>query len=70
MIGWLCLTFHRQRGHLETAPTFTVPCEGREARFLHRTHRESNPGLRTAVHCTTSAPRQHIKVTFNKSYEM
>ena len=31
-IGWLCLTSHRQRGHLETAPQFTVPCEGREAR--------------------------------------
>ena len=29
--GWLCLTPHRQRGHLETAPPFTVPCEGREA---------------------------------------
>ena len=31
-VGWLCLTSHRQRGHLETAPLFTVPCEGREAR--------------------------------------
>ena len=33
--GWLVgcvLTSHRQRGHLETAPPFTVPCEGREAR--------------------------------------
>ena len=26
-----CLTSHRQRGYLETAPPFTVPCEGREA---------------------------------------
>ena len=32
MVGWLCLTSHRQRGHLETAPPFTVPREGREAR--------------------------------------
>ena len=32
IFGWLCLTSHRQRGHLETAPQFTVPCEGREAR--------------------------------------
>ena len=32
IVGWLCLTSHRQRGHLETAPPFTVPCEGREAR--------------------------------------
>ena len=28
LVGWLCLTFHRQRGQLETAPPFTVPCEG------------------------------------------
>ena len=26
------ISSHRQRGHLETAPPFTVPCEGREAR--------------------------------------
>ena len=32
LVGWLCLTSHRQRGHLETAPPFTVPCEGRGAR--------------------------------------
>ena len=24
---------HRQQGHLEDPPPFTVPCEGREARF-------------------------------------
>ena len=35
---------HRQHGHLETVPPFTVPCEGHEARLIHRTHRESNPG--------------------------
>ena len=49
LVGWLCCTSHRQRGHLETAPPFTVPWEGREARFLHyrflhRSYRESNPG--------------------------
>ena len=32
MVGWLCFTSHRQRGHLVTAPPFTVPCEGHEAR--------------------------------------
>ena len=32
LVGWLCLTSHRQRGHLETTPPITVPCEGREAR--------------------------------------
>ena len=32
LVGWLCLASYRQRGHLETAPPFTVPCEGLEAR--------------------------------------
>ena len=32
MFVCLCLTSHRQRGHSETAPLFTVPCEGHEAR--------------------------------------
>ena len=32
ILYWLCFTSHRQRRHLETAPPFTVPCEGREAR--------------------------------------
>ena len=39
MVGWLCLTSHRQRGHLETAPSFTIPCKGRDC-----PHLESNPG--------------------------
>ena len=51
-LGWLCFKSHRQRGHLETASPFTVPCEGLEARFLHRSHRELNP---VAVHYTTPA---------------
>ena len=38
------ITSHRQRDHLETAPRFTVPGEGREARLLHRFYRESNSG--------------------------
>ena len=37
MVGWLCLTSHRQRGHLETAPPFTVPCEGRGSQKLNET---------------------------------
>ena len=36
MVGWLCLASHRQRGHLKSVPQFTVPCERREVRFLHR----------------------------------
>ena len=33
-IVFLCFTSLQQRGHLETAPLFTVPCEGREARKI------------------------------------
>ena len=40
-VGWLCFTYHRHRGHLETAPPITVHCE---AQFLHRSHHKSNPG--------------------------
>ena len=39
LVGWLCLTSHRQRRHLETTPPFTVPWEGREARWIHRSDR-------------------------------
>ena len=31
-------------GSFKVAPPLTLPCEGREARFLHPIHRESNPG--------------------------
>ena len=59
-VGWLCFTSHRQRGHLETAPPFTVLCEAREARFLHRSHWESNPGpsrgSQLHYRCATPAP--------------
>ena len=64
IVGWfvgnLCLTSHRQRGHYETAPPFTVPCEGREAWFLHRSHRVLNPrqSCDSPLHyrCATPAP--------------
>ena len=65
---WLCLTSHRQWGHLDTAPPFTVPCEGREAWFLHHSHRdrEPTPGRRVPVHYTTAAPRElHNFLTYN-----
>ena len=45
LVSWLCFTSHRQQGHLETAAPFIVPCKGREARFLHRSHWESKPRL-------------------------
>ena len=45
LVGWLDM-FHvssTTRAFRDGTP-FTVPCEGREARFLHRSHRESNLG--------------------------
>ena len=52
----LCFTLLQQRGHLETAPPFTVPCEGRAVPTGNRT-----PGHRVAVHYATAAPRKlHI----------
>ena len=32
LVGWLCFTSYRQQDDLDTAPTFTVPYEGREVR--------------------------------------
>ena len=63
-VGWLA---HRQQGHLETALPFSVPCEGREALFLHCSHRESNPGRCVAVHYTTAAPPQ-LHLSFVRWY--
>ena len=65
LVGWLCLTSHRQRVHLKLAPPFTVPCEGREAWFLHSPHRESNPQVvawQSILHnrCATPAPQTDI----------
>ena len=57
-VGWLCFTSHRQRGHLETAPPFTV--EGRESRFLHSFHWESNsgPSHGSPLHYRCTTPHQ------------
>ena len=60
----LAFTSHQQRGHSQTAPPFTVPCEGHEAWFLLHFNRESNPGCRVAIHYTTAAPHQlHLLYT-------
>ena len=45
LVGWLCLTSHRQGSHLETAPPFFVPCKGREAWF----YTPSPPGIEPQV---------------------
>ena len=59
LVGWLCLTSHRQRGYLEMAPPFSVPYEGGEAWFLHRPYRESNPRLLrgSPLHNCCATPR-------------
>ena len=56
--SWLGFTSHQQRCHLETAPPFTVPCKGREVRFLHVPTGNRTPGRRMVVHYSTAAPRQ------------
>ena len=38
------LTKMAQWSYFYMAPPFTVPCEGRQSRFLHRLLRESSPG--------------------------
>ena len=40
LVGWMCFTSNRKRGHLEMAPLFTVPCETPRSSVLHPTHRE------------------------------
>ena len=61
LVGLLYLPSHPQRGHLETSLPFTVPCEGREAQFLQRPHRESNPRL-VARQCIAQ-PLRHASST-------
>ena len=59
LVDWLCLMSPQQPGHLETTPPFTVPCKGREARFLTPLPPGIKPWVdRVAVHYTTAAPRQ------------
>ena len=54
------------------APPFTVPREGSEARFLHGTHRESNPGPLGGStlhnHCATPAPTCQIDLMLTYNY--
>ena len=73
LVGWSCLTSRRQRGHLETPPSFTVLCEGRGARFLHRSLWDSIPAVAWQFHYTTAAPRQlhvlFLEVNFSPKQE-
>ena len=74
MVGWLCFTSHRQRGHLEMAPPFTDPCEGHKARFLHRTNGKRTSDRHMAIKYSTAALSQllnlytfHVVVFFLQS---
>ena len=63
-VAWLVVFYvPSTRGHLETARPFTVPCEGREARFLHCSNRESNPGSSrgSPLHYRCATPATHPK---------
>ena len=61
LVGWL-VVFNAPstvRSFRDGTP-FTVPCEGREARFLNRTHQGTNPvpSRDSPLHtrCATPAP--------------
>ena len=60
-VGWLVVfrVPSTARSFKDGTPIY-APCEGREARFIYRSHRESNPGsLRGSPlhnHCATPAP--------------
>ena len=60
--GWLCLTSNRQRGHLETVPPFTVPCD---ERFYTVPTENRTQGRGVGVHYTTAAPRQ-LYITYTE----
>ena len=68
-VGWLRFTSHRQRGHLETAPPFTVPCAGHETRFLNRSHQESNPGPSRGREIEITAGGHHVICCYGQSCE-
>ena len=70
---FVCLSFTslQHRGHLEMAPPFTVPCEGRAAREIHCSNRESYRGSSCGrplrYRCATTAP--HIRTEKVKQRE-
>ena len=51
--GWLCLTSHRQRGHLETAPP-----------LIHRSDREWNSIYLTGVSLHHQLPYIHTQLCY------
>ena len=63
MVGWLCFTSYRERGHLETAPPFTVPCKGCEAWFFTPFLPEIEP--RTFLWQSITLPLRHASSTLS-----
>ena len=58
LVGWLCLTSHRQRGDLETAPHLLSLAKDVKLVFYTVPSGNRTPGGRVAVHHTTVAPSQ------------
>ena len=57
----LCFTSLQQRGYLETAPPFTVPCEGMKLGKYTVPTGNQTQGRSVAVHYGTAAPcKLHI----------
>ena len=58
LVCWLCLTSHRQRGHLETAPHLLSLAKDVKLGFYTVATGNRTLGRCMAVHYTTAAPRQ------------
>ena len=54
----LCLTSLQQRGHLETAPPFTLPLKDVKLGKYTVPTENRTPGRRVAVHYAIAAPRK------------
>ena len=57
LVGWLCFTSHRQRGHLATATRLLSLAKDLKLGFYTVPTGNRTPGRRVAVHYTTAAPR-------------
>ena len=57
LVGWLCLTCHRQRGHLETAPHLLSLAKDVKLGIYIASTGNRTPGRGVAVHYTIAAPR-------------
>ena len=66
MVGWLCFTSLRQRGHLETAPSLLSLAEDVKLGFYTVPTGNRTPGRRVAVHYTTSL-KETVIVTLEQN---